>query len=866
MAERLPIYELEEALVRGWRAGEHLIVCAPTGSGKSTQIPQILLRRGLLETEGRPGQLIILQPRRLAARLLAARVAQELGVRLGAEVGYSIRFENVAGRETRIRFVTEGVLLRQMLEDPELPGVAGLIFDEFHERHLYGDITLAKAIELQETRRPDLRLAVMSATLDVELLRRYLAGAGRPVTVLSSEGRLHPVEIRYEAVPSYAQRRPVWERAADAFEAWAAAGGAGDVLIFMPGAYEIQQTLAALGERPAARGRVLLPLHGELPAAAQDAAVARHDRPKIVVATNVAETSITIDGIRLVIDSGLARIARFDPWRGINTLLVEKISQASADQRAGRAGRTAPGVCHRLWSEEEHAQRPAREEPEVRRLDLAEVVLTLKAAGVRDLRSFRWLEPPDERRLAHAEELLLDLGALRTLPGTEAAASDAPPATEITELGRRMLKFPLHPRYARMLLAAAERGCVRQACLAAALTQGRDLLRRRADKTARDRREDLFGDKADSDFFHLMRAWSYAARENFREGACRRVGINAAAARQVAPLFGQFLRIAEKEGLPIEERPASDEAIRQCLLIGFCDRLARRLDSGTLRCEMVHGRRGELARESVVQHHPLFVAAEVREIGRHDGEVRTLLSLATAVEAAWLEALFPDEIRTERHVTYDPGTKRVYAEERRSFRGLALARQRVEPPPADEAARLLAAEVLAGRLTLKHWNHEVEQWIARLNCLAQWCPELELPPITPEARAALVEQICHGACSYKEIKDRPVKPVVRDWLNAAQREWLDRHAPERVRLANGRRPRVIYSETEPPHVALRIQELFGVNETPRIAMGRVPVVVHILAPNMRPVQVTTDLARFWREHYPRVKSELQRRYPKHAWP
>lgn len=865
MAKRLPIHDLEEPLVRSWRAGDRLIVCAPTGSGKSTQIPQMLQRHGLLETRGGPGQCIVLQPRRLAARLLAARVAEELGVQLGEEVGYNIRFERVASDRTQILFVTEGVLLRRMLEDPELKGVAGLLFDEFHERHLYGDITLAKALELQEGRRPDLRLAVMSATLEVDRLRCYLAEGGRRVTVLRSDGRVHPVDIQYEQSPSYVPRRPVWERAADAFETWAAAGGTGDVLIFMPGAYEIQRTLAVLAERPVSRGWKLLPLHGELPPQAQDAAVARDGMPKVVVATNVAETSITIEGIRLVIDSGLARVARFDPWRGINTLLIEKISQASADQRAGRAGRTAPGLCYRLWSEEEHAQRPPRQKPEIRRLDLAEVVLTLKAAGVKDLRSFRWLEPPEPRRLEQAEALLLDLGALRRRANDPAGERDAP-STEITELGRRMLKFPLHPRYARMLLAAAERGCVRQACLVAALTQGRELLRRRVDRHARDRREDLFGEKADSDFFHLMRAWSFASREKFRESACRRVGINAAAARQVAPLFDQFLRIAQKEGLPVDDRPVSDEAIRQCLLIGFCDRLARRLDAGTRRCELVHGRRGELSRESVVQHHPLFVAAEVREIGRHDGEVRTLLSLATAVEPSWLEVLFPEEIRQEPRVWYDSAAKRVWAEERLCFRGLALETRRLEPPPAEEAARLLAAEVLAGRLNLKHWNHEVEQWIVRLNCLARWRPELHLPPITPEARATLLEQICHGACSYKEIKERPVKPVIRDWLNPVQRAWLEEHAPERLKLANGRRPRVVYSETEPPHIALRIQELFGLEETPRIAMGRVPVLVHILAPNMRPVQVTTDLARFWREHYPRVKSELQRRYPKHAWP
>ena len=432
MADRLPIYEIERDIVARLKTDRRLILSAPTGSGKSTQVPQMLLRHGLLGD----GQVVILQPRRLATRLLAARVAQELGVQLGNEVGYQIRFENVTSPRTKIRFVTEGVLLRQMIDDPKLRGVSVLIFDEFHERHLYGDITLACALDLQEQHRPDLNLIVMSATLDAELLEDYLNSRrgelhepqtlppkmGRRITppsefgcsILSSEGRVFPVEIEYAAEPGYVDKRPVWEQAAEAFSHYVGSGGEGDVLVFMPGGYEISQTIEAIRHTSEAKGFILLPLHGELSPKDQDAAVARYGQRKVVVSTNVAETSLTIDGIRLVIDSGLARIPRYDPYRGINTLLIEKISQSSADQRTGRAGRTAPGVCMRLWSREEHGHRLVQELPEIKRLDLAEVVLTLKAAGVEDLRKFRWLEPPDEQSLVHAEELLLDLGALPT--------------------------------------------------------------------------------------------------------------------------------------------------------------------------------------------------------------------------------------------------------------------------------------------------------------------------------------------------------------------------------------------------------------------------------------------------------------------
>jgi ATP-dependent helicase HrpB len=843
MADRLPIYEIERDIIARLQSDKRLILSAPTGSGKSTQVPQMLLKHGLLGT----GQVVVLQPRRLAARLLAARVASELGVKLGEEVGYQIRFENVTSAKTKIRFVTEGVLLRQMIDDPQLRGVSAILFDEFHERHLYGDITLAQTLDQQEKFRPDLMLAVMSATLNAGELEKYLS----PCAVLSSEGRMFSVEHEYAELPAYADKRPVWEQAADAFSRYVHGGGEGDVLVFMPGGFEIAQTVETIRHTSEAKGFILLPLHGELPPRDQDAAVARYDRRKVVVATNVAETSLTIDGVRLVIDSGLARVARYDANRGINTLLIDKISQSSADQRAGRAGRTAPGVCMRLWSREEHSHRAVQELPEIKRLDLSEVVLTLKSSGVVDLRKFRWLEKPDEISLTHAEELLADLGAIHE--------------NKITAIGRKMLAFPLHPRYARMLLAAQTYGCVYQACLVAALTQGRDLLLRNCGKEVDSVREDLLGEKASSDFWILMRAWSFAFNNQFRVDACRKLGIHAVTAKQVGPLFDQFLRIAKDEGLDTRPNEVKDENLQKCILIGFSDRVARRMDQGTLRCELVHGRRGVLARESAVQSSPLFVAAEIREIEGRDREVNTILSLGTAIEVDWLKELFPDDIKSDVHVQYDTREKRVLAAELLRFRDLALAAKRIDPPPGDAAARLLADEILAGRLLLPNWDHHVEQWLARLNLLCKECADLQLPAITDEDKKSIIEQLCHGAMSYKDIKEREVKPIVMSWLSAAQRELLDKHAPERLTLPNGRTPKVNYEPGKSPFISLRIQELYDVNQTPKIALGRVPVTVHILTPGMKPIQVTQDLANFWREHYPKIKSELARKYPRHLW-
>jgi ATP-dependent helicase HrpB len=462
---------------------------------------------------------------------------------------------------------------------------------------------------------------------------------------------------------------------------------------------------------------------------------------------------------------------------------------------------------------------------------------------------------------------------------------------QITELGRRMLAFPLHPRYSRMLLAAQEYGCVRPVALIAALTQGRDLLVRRQGREVEDARDDLFGGETESDFFVLMRAWRYAARNGYSLDRCRHLGIHAQSARQVGPLFDQFLRIAEKQGVvgtaspprpEISEGPSRrdaapttanvNESIQKCILLGFSDHVARRLDAGTLRCELVHGRRGLLARESMVQKAPLLVTAEVREIQSGTGknkEVNVLLSLATAVKEEWLRELFPDDFSEATTVVYDTTLRRVFAERRKSFRDLVLEAERSDDAPPNDAARILADEVLAGRCVLKNWGDAVEQWILRVNRLREWMPELKLPAISADDRRALVEQVCHGAVSYKEIKDKPVWPVVKAWLSSQQQAWVEEHAPERIELSakphgQPRRAKLKYSTDGPPTISARIQDLYGTKSL-AIAGGRVSIRIEVLAPNQRPVQVTDNLATFWRETYPKLKQELQRKYPKHEW-
>jgi ATP-dependent helicase HrpB len=838
----LPIYELEEEIVRQLSIQPRLILQAPTGSGKSTQVPQILLDRGLLAK----GEVVILQPRRLAARLLAKRVAFERGGRLGQEVGFQIRFEKVASPATRIRFVTEGILLRQLLQDPELRGVAAILFDEFHERHLYGDITLGRALQLQETKRPDLRLVVMSATLESDKLEKYLA----PCPVLTSSGRMHPVAIEYLTKPVRAENYPIWDLAADELEC-VAPETEGDVLLFMPGKYEINRTISAVRALRVSDQFVALPLYSELPAAEQDAALASYDKRKVIVATNVAETSLTIEGVRTVIDSGLARIARFDPRRGINTLFIEKISRASADQRAGRAGRTAPGRCLRLWTEKEHFERPAQELPEVKRLDLAEVVLTLKASGIDDIAAFPWLEPPDPKALESAGQLLKDLGAIA--------------ADKLTSLGQQMLAFPVHPRYARMLLAAQNQRCVRAIALIAALTQGRSLLRRVDSKQMREEREDFFGSEDESDLFILLRAFRFAEKNNFDPRRCARLGVNAGAAREAAQLWEQFLAIAREEGLEVAEQQTSPGALARCVLAGFPDQVAVRLDEGTLRCALVHHRRGVLARESVVHRARLLTASEIREIEASGGERQVLLTFATAIREEWLREFFPDAVEEKTEVAFDSSLRRVVGRSVTLFHDLVLSEKKSEQVPAPEAAAILAREVMAGNCPLKKWDHGIEQWIARLNFAAEAFPELELPPLRENDRALLLEQMCHGATSYKEIKERAVAPVLKSWLSAAQQAALDQLAPERIKLPNNRQAKILYAHGKPPTISVRIQDLYGVSDRLTIGSGRIPLRIEVLAPNHRPIQITDDLTTFWRENYPKIKQELQRKYPRHEW-
>ncbi|MDF3129843.1 ATP-dependent helicase HrpB [Kiritimatiellaeota bacterium B1221] len=833
----LPIYDIQSQLTDAFTQGNRIILQAPTGSGKSTQVPQMVLDMGTME----PGkEIAVMQPRRLAARMLAKRVAGERKASLGGEVGYQVRLDRKVGPDTRIRYVTEGILLREWLNRPQLDHVGCLLFDEFHERHLYGDLSLAHALHLQANGRPDLKIILMSATLDTEPLQAFLPDA----QLLSSEGRSFPVDIHYLDRDPRANRVDIWQSAADAANRLAERTD-GDILIFMPGGFEIDRTLDALKRSPVGKASLCLPLHGSLSPDQQDMAVAPASQRRIIVSTNIAETSLTIDGVTGVIDSGLARIARFDPVRGVDQLNVENISRASADQRAGRAGRTAPGICVRLWTEAGNRTRPVRETPEIHRVDLAESVLTFRALGVKDWSTLALPDPPEASVLDTTEKFLFQLGALDR-------------KGDLTPLGRQLLDYPAHPRIGRLMLEAESRGVAESAALIAALLQGRPLLLRKISSSARQQQLDLFSGDGASDLLMQLQACEWAAAVRFDRNQCQELGIHALTARQAFQNAKLFLRKGSSA------RPVADAAteLRKCLAVAFADHLALRRPH-TRRCDLMDGRVAEIDKDSICEEADLMVAAEIRDPERAKTPFLTGL---TRVEEHWLGELWPDQFEERRDLRYDEQAKRVLCESRKQLGALILESKLSHEVGDDDAGRLLMEAVTAGKVPLPGWDDEVDAWITRLNCLAEWQPDWGLPALGEEDRQLLLEHMLCGCRTRKDVKNLDVRAQVENWLNPMQRKLVKEHCPTRIKLPNGRDARVRYETGSAPVVASKLQDFFGMNESPRVGGGTVACKVELLAPNRRPAALTDDLASFWKNGYPMVRKDLKGRYPKHDWP
>ena len=876
----LPIDPLLPKIIDCFAHSSRLVLRAPPGAGKTTRIPAALLDAGLAGTR----QVVVLEPRRIVARAVAEYVAHERGGSIGGEVGYKVRFEQRGGPATRLWFLTEGVLGRQLVHDPFLEPVGVAVLDEFHERHLQGDVALAVIRELQESVRPDLKLLVMSATLQTDRLATYLGGC----PVLTSEGREYPVAIEYEAI---ADDRPLAGRIASALRRILTdTAENGDILVFLPGAAEIRRAAEAVAPLAAAHDLAVVPLHGDLSLDAQQRAIRPAAQRKVVLSTNVAETALTIEGVTTVIDSGLARVARLDPKHGINALRVVPISRAAAAQRAGRAGRTAPGRCLRLWTAAEQAHRREAETPEIIRLDLSPTVLELRAWGLSDPLRFAWLDPPGEAALRHAERLLAALGAVEPETGA------------LTDIGRRLLDLSVHPRLGRMLVEAERRGCRAAGGLLAALASERDIcLEQRA----------LSGQAAShwpagpSDLLLRMELFENAARRGFDPQGCRSLGLDPRGVRAVERAHRQLARVvgadaaggktrrhSRESGNPVVPRaplldarlrghdepdgspagssdswsdPGEADTMLRCILAGFPDRVVRRRAPGSSRGVMVGGTGVVLSDSSVVRDAELFVAVEV-DAGAQRQVAEARVRLASAVQPEWLREMFRSALHEQRELVFDADRERVVERTRTLYHDLTLSemvRTDVDPLLAGDILAEAARRDPARAATVGESERNL---LERIRFLARWMPELEFPAETDALLADAVAALCAGRRSFAEVQRAELLPVVRGMLASRQLRALDREAPSRYPLPSGRQATVHYERDKPPAVGARIQELFGLTATPRLAAGRVALVFQLLAPNQRPVQITDDLESFWRNTYPEVRKQLRARYPKHDWP
>ncbi len=815
----LPVDEVLPALLAGLAQHGVCVLSAPPGSGKTTRVPGAIIDAGL------QGEVWVLQPRRLAARSAARRVAAERGSGLGDEVGYQVRFDTRAGKSTRIRFVTEGILVRQLVRDPFLPGVGAVVLDEFHERSLEADLALAMLTEIRETVREDLQLVVMSATLDNASVSAFLAPCG----VVEADGRLHDVRVEHlpgrgelDARVSTAVRQALEETV-------------GDVLVFLPGVREIAACQAALSEMAGRRGLLVLPLHGQLAPDQQDAAILSGDQRKVVLATNVAETSVTIEGVTAVVDSGLARVLRHDPGRGLDRLELTTIRRASAEQRRGRAGRTAPGVCYRLWSLAEERGMPAFETPEIRRLDLAGLVLQVRAFAGRDPGEFGWFESPEPQGLAQANELLELLGAV----------ADG----QVTELGHAMLRHPLHPRLGRMFEEGRRRGFPWAAAELAALLSEREIQGRQRGAA------DLLDTRS---LLHQVEA------AGFGEALGRRLGVDVRAARAVVRVRDQLARGGRDRAEP------SDEDLIKMLLSAYPDRVSKRDNEQTVDGVMASGRGCRLTMQDHENLGDLFLSLRVRESGNRQ-QSRSQVSVACALREEWLSEVFPAGIREEESVEFDTKSAAVVVRKRTVFGQVALSERTGGRPDPSQAAAMLSEAVAKDPWRYLGAQEELRGFLARLHWLREQAlltgsDDGGFPAIGDAEVVAAVAVAGIGSTRLSELVKVPILGVLQSALPPGIVRRVAMEAPERIELPSGRKARIDYSGGAEPFVAARLQEFFGLADTPRLAGGRVPLLLHLLAPNHRPVQITRDLASFWETVYPGVRSELRRRYPRHAWP
>jgi len=808
----LPIDPFLPEIVSSLRAHSNLVLVAEPGAGKTTRIPPAIIKAGLLRAEN--PNLVMLQPRRVAARAAAARIAEENNWSLGREVGYHVRFDRRMTDATRLRVLTEGILTRQLIDDPFLESIGTVILDEFHERSIHSDIAIALLREIQQTVRPDLKLIVMSATIEAEPVAKFLGDC----PVIRVPGRTFPVQVEYSQ-PSADDLEFRVSRAVRSM-----LDSSGDILVFLPGAQEIRRAQHALTDIDAA----VLPLHGSLPPDQQDAVLRPGAERKIILSTNIAETSLTIPGVRNVIDSGLARVPHYDPQRGLDRLDVQRISKASATQRAGRAGRTAPGKCLRLWTAKEDALLTDFDLPEIQRIDLAPIILSLHAWGRPDVRGFNFFEPPSEETILAAEKLLMMLGAI------------SPTTHQITPLGKMMVALPVHPRLARLLLAADSQGLSRNAATMAALLSEKDIL-----GPARDRPPV----QGASDLLYRMDLIHRHDRT-----------IDPVALRTVHQVRDELLRYTTGKS-----QPANENDLLKLLLLAYPDRVARRRENDPMTGTAVGGGGVRLAAESVVRQGEFFLALDARRDDRSANR-EALVRLASRIEENWLEELFPQFITRDRILIYDPQRERVVARGTTKFLDLIIDEDQDAPVDPQRAGDVLARALAPQARELFEKDESAANLLARIDLLRRHMPEHPWPKFDDNELADTLITAAAGKRSKSDLTTGPLVSALMERLPYPLDRQLKEHAPDSIEVPTGNHIRIEYLPAQPPRLSVRLQEMFGLLETPRIAAGRVPLVLHLLSPGYKPVQVTQDLRSFWTNTYPQVRKDLRARYPKHSWP
>ena len=755
-------------VLRSLQRTPNLVIEAPPGAGKTTRVPPAIL--GLVS-----GEVVVLEPRRIAARLAARRVAWEMDEEAGETVGYQVRFEEKIGPRTRLRFVTEGIMTRRLLTDPMLKGVDAIVLDEFHERHLESDLALALLKHLQRA-RPEIRIIVMSATLDATPIARYLGNC----PVLRSEGRVFEVSI--EHLPYSPELLHVQVR--KAVELLNTEHHSGNILAFLPGAAEIRRTMRECDTIARQMGLLVLPLHGDLSPAEQDRAVLPTTERKLILATNVAESSVTVEGVTAVIDSGLARFATYSPWTGLPTLQIGRVSKASSTQRAGRAGRTGPGRVVRLYPEEDYLLRREHDTPEIARADLSQLLLGLRAMKIAHPEALDWLDAPPAEAVQSAELLLDRIGAKGSM-------------------AERLARFPLAPRLSRIVVEALDRGVGKDGCRAAA----------------------MLGLGARSEKNDLLAAMDLPQDYRLRQHT------------------EQLLRMAR----PPKQTRHDDDALLLSVLAGFPDRVARRRTGNQVLLST--GISAEVAGEPPPYEFMLAIDVEDRK-----ENPLPLVRMIARIEPEWLLDLFPDHVEERSSVVWNRGAERVEKVSALVYDKLVLEESRGSAPEA-EAAELLAHKALEVGIDRFVEKETLEYFLARLAFAG-----FEQPDVSQVLR-----DLCLGLHSFADLRDasRNIMPLLEEKLNA---RLLNEIAPLNIRLSNGRQTKIHYEQGRPPWISSRLQDFLGMQDTPRIGPDKTPLVVHLLAPNHRAVQTTTDLAGFWERLYPQVRRELMRRYPKHAWP